>query len=138
MRAARPNRIAARVRESAVLIFARSRARRTLRLTALAGAALALPLITLAGARAAEAEGVEIDSCIGNWHAMNCVTRSAPADSAFIRTVPQPRDGTERSRAIEEDRRWVERCRPTLRPDRYGVPRYHYARPGCEFGVSAY
>jgi len=56
----------------------------------------------------------------------------------FIRKVPQPRDAAERARAKDEDRRWVERCRPTIHPDRYGVPRYHYARPGCEFGVISY
>jgi hypothetical protein len=26
------------------------------------------------------------------------------------------------------------RCRPTFRQDKYGMPRYVYAAPGCEFG----
>jgi hypothetical protein len=52
--------------------------------------------------------------------------------------VPQPANAEDRAHAAEEDRRWVERCRPTLRQDRYGVPRYQYARPGCEFGVGEY
>jgi hypothetical protein len=29
----------------------------------------------------------------------------------------------------------MDRCRPSVRQDRYGVPRYHYAARGCEFGV---
>jgi len=121
-----------------VLTFACAIARRAARVTPIAGAALALSLMTCASVRTAKAEGVEIDSCIGTWHAMNCVTRSAPAGDAFIRTVPQPRDGADRARASEQDRLWVERCRPTIHPDRYGVARYHYTRPGCEFGVTSY
>jgi hypothetical protein len=121
-----------------VLTFACATTRRASRLTAIAGAALTVSLLTFASVRQAHAEGVEIESCVGTWHATNCVTRSAPAGDAFIRTVPQPRDGAERSRAIEEDRLWVERCRPTIHPDRYGVARYHYTRPGCEFGITSY
>jgi hypothetical protein len=33
------------------------------------------------------------------------------------------------------DHKWEERCRPTIAQDRYGVPRYQYAAPGCEFGI---
>jgi len=62
----------------------------------------------------------------------------APLRDPYIRRVPQPRDAAGRARAREADQLWVERCRPTIRPDRFGVPRYHYTRPGCEFGVIAY
>ena len=105
---------------------------------ALAGGALALPLILVATVCPAEAEGVQIDSCIGTELTSHCVTWSAPGNDPYIRAVPQPRDGAERARAKEEDQRWVERCQPTIHQDRYGVARYHYARPGCEFGVSGF
>jgi hypothetical protein len=49
--------------------------------------------------------------------------------------VPPPEDEAEKERAMARDRRWMERCRPIIAQDRYGVPRYHYAAPGCEFGV---
>ena len=117
--------------------FARARARRASQLTAVAGAALVLPLIAFAEVHPAHAEGVWIGSCVRTWHAGNCAMLWAHGDP-FIRKVPQPRDAAERARAKDEDRRWVERCRPTIHPDRYGVPRYHYARPGCEFGVISY
>ena len=121
-----------------MLTFACARALHACRLTAIVTAALALPLITFASARPAMAEGVEIDSCINTERTTNCVTWSAPADGPYIRAVPQPRDAAERARANQEDQRWVERCQPTIHQDRYGVARYHYAQPGCEFGVSGF
>lgn len=121
-----------------MLTFACARALHAARLTVLAGAVVALPLITISTARAAEPEGVRVDSCAGSWHANGCTTIWAPLGDTYVRKVPQPGNAEERARATEEDRRWVERCRPTLRQDRYGVPRYQYARPGCEFGVGEY
>lgn len=121
-----------------MLTFACARALRAYRLMAIMTAALALPLITFASARPAIAEGVEIDSCVNNERTTNCVTRSAPVDDPYIRVVPQPRDAAEQARANQEDQRWVEHCQPTIHQDRYGVARYHYARPGCEFGVSGF
>lgn len=121
-----------------MLTFACAGARRASRLTALAGVALALPLITFASLRPAQAEGVWIGSCVGGWHASNCAMLWAPLGNPYVRKVPQPRNAAERARASEEDRRWVERCRPSIRQDRYGVNRYHYTRPGCDFGVGEF
>jgi hypothetical protein len=121
-----------------VLTFACARALHASRLTLLAGAIVALPVIAFAAGRPAEAEGVRVDGCVGSWHASGCATIWAPLRDTYIRKVPQPASAEDRARAAEEDRRWVERCRPTLRQDRYGVPRYQYARPGCEFGVGEY
>ena len=108
------------------------------RLRVLAGAMLALPLITFASMHPARAEGVRLDGCAASRNADGCATIWAPLGDPYIRKVPQPRNEAERARAGEEDRRWVARCRPTLRQDRYGVPRYQYARPGCEFGVGEF
>ncbi len=37
-------------------------------------------------------------------------------------------------RSRERDRKWVERCKPVMRQDAYGVSRYVYAARGCEHG----
>jgi hypothetical protein len=121
-----------------VLTFACAGVLHASRLRALAGAVLALPLIILASVHPAQAKGIRLDSCVGSWHASGCATIWAPLEDPNIRKVPQPGNDAERARAIEQDRRWVARCRPTLRQDRYGVPRYQYARPGCEFGVGEF
>ena len=136
-RATEPDRGAAR--ESAVLtLFACAGARRASRPTAVAGAALALSLVACANVSPALADGIEIDTCVGSGHAGNCAAIWAPLGDPYVRKVPQPRDAADRARAAEEDRRWVERCHPTIRPDGYGVARYHYTRPGCDFGVGSY
>ena len=49
--------------------------------------------------------------------------------------MPQPQSAEERAAAEARDRRWVARCRPAIRQDHYGMPRYSYAAPGCEYGV---
>lgn len=121
-----------------MLTFVCAGALRASRLTILAGAALALPLIAIASSHPARAEGVRIGSCVGTGHAVDCATIWAPLSDPYIRKVPQPQNAEERARAAEEDRRWVARCRPTLRQDRYGVARYQYARRGCEFGVGEF
>ena len=41
----------------------------------------------------------------------------------------------EKARLATRDHKWLARCRPVIERDRYGVARYHYAAPGCEFGV---
>ncbi len=84
---------------------------------------------------AAYADGMALGGCVGGTGALNCVVRWGEAGDAYIRVVPQPTGATERAQAAERDRKWEERCRPTIAQDRYGVPRYQYAAPGCEFGI---
>jgi hypothetical protein len=81
---------------------------------------------------------VEIGGCVGGPYASNCATIWAPAGDPFIRDVPQPIDPVEQARARGRYRRWADRCRPTIKQDQYGVPRYYYALPGCEFGIGEY
>jgi hypothetical protein len=66
---------------------------------------------------------------------INCTSRIGPARDPYVRVVPPPADEAAAKRSLERQRRWADRCRPTLTPDQYGVPRYRYAAPGCEFGV---
>jgi len=100
------------------------------------GAAAMLSLIILATiVSAAYADGVLLGGCVGGGGAANCVVRWGEAGDPYIRLVPQPTDELEKKRSAERDHKWEERCRPTIAQDRYGVPRYQYAAPGCEFGV---
>jgi len=119
-----------RVRESVVLIFSRARLLPASWRAAYAGAALTLPLVTLA-----YADTLYVGGCVGAPGTVSCVLRVGPAGDPYIRLVPQPENEAEKARATERDHRWMNRCRPVIAQDRYGVPRYYYAAPGCEFGV---
>jgi hypothetical protein len=54
-----------------------------------------------------------------------------------IRPVPESFSETDKARAGARDRRWLIHCHPVVRRDAYGVARYQYAAPGCEYGVGA-
>jgi hypothetical protein len=84
---------------------------------------------------AAHADGLAAGGCVGSRASLNCIVRWGEARDPYIRAVPQPADDVERKQAAERDRKWEARCKPTIAQDRYGVPRYQYAAPGCEFGV---
>jgi hypothetical protein len=99
------------------------------------GAAFAVSVLTVfVGMVPATAQEVITGSCVGTRHSYNCVTRFGPAGDPFIRTVPAPADAAAAARTSDRERRWADRCRPIIEPDRYGVPRYRYAVDGCEFG----
>ena len=84
---------------------------------------------------AAYADGMALGGWVGSQGSMSCVARWGDAGDPYIRAVPQPTTDVERTRAAERDRKWEERCHPLIAQDRYGVPRYRYSAPGCEFGV---
>jgi len=113
-----------------VLIFNRARLLPASWRAAYAGAALTLPLVTLA-----YADTLYVGGCVGAPGAVSCVLRVGPAGDPYVRTVPQPETDAEKARATERDQKWLQRCRPIVAQDRYGVPRYHYAAAGCAFGV---
>jgi hypothetical protein len=73
--------------------------------------------------------------CVGGGDAVTCSMQWGPPVNPFIRIVPRPADAAEQTFANEQDRKWVAYCRPFIVQDKYGVPRYHYARAGCEFGA---
>ena len=113
-----------------MLIFNRARLLSASWRAAYAGAALTLPLVTLA-----YADTLYVGGCVGAPGAVSCVLREGPAGDPYVRAVPQPENEAEKARATERDQKWLQRCRPIVAQDRYGVPRYHYAAAGCEFGV---
>ena len=83
----------------------------------------------------ASAQEIQSGGCLGTRYTINCTSRIGPAGNPYVRLVPQPADDAAARRSLERERRWADRCRPSILPDRYGVPRYTYASPGCEFGV---
>ncbi len=89
----------------------------------------------LAAAQTQEPQMVESRGCVADAFSLNCVVRSGPAGDPHLRQVPQPLDAAAVARAQERERRWVARCHPVIALDPYGVSRYRYAQPGCEFGV---
>jgi hypothetical protein len=113
-----------------VLIFSRARLLSASWRAAYAGAALTLPLVTLA-----YADTLYVGGCVGAPGTVSCVLRVGPAGDPYIRTVPQPENDADKARTTERDQKWLQRCRPIVAQDRYGVPRYHYAAAGCSFGV---
>jgi hypothetical protein len=66
---------------------------------------------------------------------INCVHTKSKGYGGIARiyTVDEPR-AEDVAAAMERDRKWMDRCKPVIRQDAYGVGRYHYAAPGCEFG----
>jgi hypothetical protein len=100
------------------------------------GAVVALSAATLvAVATAAEADQMGLGGCIGTRGTLNCVVRWGEAGDPYIRVVPGPVNPEEQAHAAEHERRWEQRCRPDIVQDRYGVPRYQFAAPGCNFGI---
>lgn len=93
-------------------------------------AILALPLM-LSPARA---DGVRSRSCVGAGDSYTCVTSwryGAKDSNTAAGPAPTPQELAE---SRNRERRWLARCRPVVRQDAFGVPRYHYAAAGCEFG----
>jgi hypothetical protein len=100
-------------------------------------AALALLALSImaAPARSEPGDGTYISNCFGTGRMKSCVTtfRSGRFHPNVI-TVPAPTNADDLAAAEARDRRWVERCRPVIRQDHFGMPRYSYSAAGCEFG----
>jgi len=97
-------------------------------------AALALLALSIISAPA-RSGGVETFNCYGSGNMRSCVAtyRKGPLRPHVI-SVPAPSTADEIAAMEARDRRWVERCGPVIRQDRYGMPRYSYVTHGCEFG----
>ena len=104
------------------------------RAAASVGAAIVLSLIAFTSANA----GTVVDlSCVGPAKSFNCAAQWGTAGDPYIRQVPETLGEAEKARLATRDHKWLARCRPVIERDRYGVARYYYAAPGCEFGVGA-
>jgi hypothetical protein len=83
---------------------------------------------------AARAGGLGVESCVGSRYSVTCVSRWGGYGDPYIRQVA-PATEAEKAQQADRDHRWQQRCQPLVYQDRYGVQRYGYAAPGCEFGV---
>jgi hypothetical protein len=99
------------------------------------GIVVAIAVQIMPGALApAHADGVLL-GCTRDFGAVSCGAVWGHGGDPYIRTVPAPRTAKEQAQYDARDHKWVERCHPVIRQDHYGVARYYYAAPGCEFGV---
>ncbi len=98
------------------------------------GAAIVLSAITLTSAHA----GTAIDlSCVGARGGFNCAAQWVTGGDPYLRTVPEALGEAEKAQIAARDRKWLARCHPVVERDSYGVARYRYSAPGCEFGIGA-
>ncbi len=63
-----------------------------------------------------------------------CVETRRELVNPYLIHMPQPQTEQDVADAATRERLWQARCRPVIRQDQYGVRRYHYAAPGCEYG----
>jgi hypothetical protein len=74
-------------------------------------------------------------SCVFIYGSISCTsTRRRGPVNPHIVTAPDVLSDKERAEIERRDKQWEARCRPELRRDEFGVQRYVYAAPGCEFG----
>jgi hypothetical protein len=97
------------------------------------GAAIGLSAATLTSAYA----GAGMLSCVGGVRSLNCAAQWGAGGDAHVRAVPRGLDEAEKAQSATRERRWLIRCEPVIERDAYGVARYQYAAPGCEYGVGA-
>jgi hypothetical protein len=103
-------------------------------LLARVGAATVLSAVALTSARAGSVISL---NCVGAASSFNCVAQVATAGDPYIRVVPEALGEAQKAQVASRDRKWVARCHPVVERDSYGVARYHYSVPGCEFGLGA-
>lgn len=121
--------------ERAVLTSHSAGTASALRPIASIGAAMILSVATLTPAYAGNAIDL---GCVGNFmQSFNCAGQWSAAGDPYVRAVPDVVGDEQQARAAARDRQWMVRCNPVVEHDRYGVARYHYSAPGCEFGLSA-
>ena len=109
----------------------------TIMLRRLAGAGLFALAVVASSFSTAKADWSVSSSCVGGRGVGTCsaMVRENPRDT-HLRPVPGFATDEEAKESVQRDRKWVSFCKPAIFVDRYGVSRYSYAQPGCEFGRS--
>jgi hypothetical protein len=97
-------------------------------------AAIVLSAITLTSAYAGGVVGL---SCVGGGKSFSCAALYATGGDPYIRTVPDALSESDKAQGAARERKWQAHCHPTIERDSYGVARYQYASPGCEYGLGA-
>jgi hypothetical protein len=93
----------------------------------------ALAGLSLFAAASSRAE-VASKTCFGGSGMVSCVWQWGGNGTPGVISLDAARNERDAAEAAERDRKWAARCKPVVRFDRYGVQRYGYAAPGCEFG----
>ena len=96
------------------------------------GAVIGLSATMLGSAHAAGVGGL---SCIGGFRSLNCMAQWGFPGDPYIRPVPETLGEADKAQAATRERRWLIHCHPVIAHDAYGVARYRYAAPGCEYGI---
>jgi hypothetical protein len=96
------------------------------------GAGMILTVLTMTSAYAGSIINL---SCVGGAGSLNCVAQMATAGDPYLRVVPEALGETQKAQLAARDRKWVAQCHPVVERDMYGVARYRYSTPGCEFGL---
>ena len=105
-----------------------------LRSVAFAGVAMVLSVTAVTSAHAG---GIGVLSCVGGARSFNCAAQWGIAGDPNVRGVPEALGEAEKAQAVARDRKWQAHCRPVVERDYFGVARYQYSAPGCEYGVGA-
>jgi hypothetical protein len=79
----------------------------------------------------ASASDIDVTNCIRSSGEFSCVERWDSTGDPSTRRLPDPQEEAE---SAERERQWAARCHPVVKQDQYGVGRYQYSAPGCEFG----
>jgi hypothetical protein len=96
------------------------------------GSIVALALLaTSVPLEPANAGGVDVTNCIRSSVDFSCVERWGWTGD---QPTPSRHDPQEEAESAARERQWAARCHPVVKQDQYGVGRYQYAAPGCEFG----
>lgn len=97
-------------------------------------ASVALALLTASvGSMPAGAQATS-KTCFMTEGMYSCAWHSGSGGVPGIISLNTARTERDAAESAERDRLWLARCRPQARVDQYGVRRYRYAAPGCEFG----
>ena len=76
-----------------------------------------------------------LSNCVRTWHRERDRSSERRTFPRVINVpVPPAADDAEAMASDRHYRKWLQRCRPVIRTDRYGVGYYRYAARGCEFG----
>jgi hypothetical protein len=100
-------------------------------------AAAALSIVTLCVATLGHADGIIVGGCVGVRGSFNCAMKWGQPSDPYVRLVPHASSEAEIAKAQERDRDWMDRCKPVVAHDRYGIERYQYATRGCEYGAGS-
>jgi hypothetical protein len=74
-------------------------------------------------------------SCVWGAGIASCTyLENTNGGGAKIVRVPRPTSAEDVADAEAREAAWMKRCHPVVIPDQFGVGRYHYSAPGCEYG----